>query len=154
MASATLVAFERPDQFGDVVQMLAALGLRQAEGWGVETFETEGMAGDAFGSIGRAQIPVPRALRIEGDVRPEVALAKARIPHQTHGLFAPQQLREPFAQRQGSPRAAIWAAADHHVTGHDSLSQRGLYVGADVMQPNVDLRIGKVAVVETWVRSR
>src|SRR5437660_10101638 len=103
--------------------MLASPGRRRAEGWRVETPETEGMAGDAFGRVRPAQMPVPCAIRKEGDVRSQVALAKARVTHQTHGRLAPQQVHQPFAKGHGPARAAVRATADDHVTGDDSLSR-------------------------------
>ena len=73
------------------------------------------VASDAFGGVSVRQTAVPRALRVERDVRPKVALPKARVADETGRRLAAQQLDQPFAQRQRTPFAAVRAAADHHV---------------------------------------
>lgn len=77
--------------------MVRSLGFRQAEAGRVERLDGEGMANDALGRVWLAQIPVPRAIGIERDVRPEVALTKTGVPDEAGFGLVAQQLSQTLA---------------------------------------------------------
>jgi len=77
--------------------MVRSLGFRQAEAGRVERLDGEGMANDALGRVWLAEIPVPRAIGIEGDVRTEVALAKTGVPDEAGFRLVAQQFTQTLA---------------------------------------------------------
>jgi hypothetical protein len=112
---ASPVAFERPDELGNIPQVLGALCFGQAQRGFFKRVASDRMPGDPLRVLAADQSAVPDALRIEGHVRSEIALAEARVPDQVCVWLAPQQLDQPLAKWHPAALATVRSTAHHDV---------------------------------------